>query len=258
MSEGKIQKGVAALVLHPEDKTKGLSLYHRWRNCVSIPSGTIDGNDQPEETLRREMKEELDIDIKSYYLLDSIQHQGQGVTYRTWLYVVDEYEGDVQNMEPHAHDNLKFVGVDSAPFHKPTNEVDEIFRDWLLKQNTSLESFVPEAPEDGWYKIPGHSYHKCKRDGTLMNTNTGYTTNGNYDDKGYLRTSIWDNDKKKKLDVKVHTLICKAFHGLPDDDQEVDHINGIRDDNRASNLKWVTRAENMAKVNSMESITFKW
>ena len=52
---------------------------------------------------------------------------------------------------------------------------------------------------------------------------------------GYYRTSF---------DL-VHRLVAKAFIPNPDNKQHVDHINGNKHDNRAVNLRWVTRSENM-------------
>lgn len=43
---------------------------------------------------------------------------------------------------------------------------------------------------------------------------------------------------------KVHRLVCIAFHGLPEEGQEVCHGNDNPEDNRASNLRWGTRSEN--------------
>lgn len=43
----------------------------------------------------------------------------------------------------------------------------------------------------------------------------------------------------------AHRLVAEAFIPNPDNKPEIDHINGVRSDNRAENLRWVTRAENV-------------
>lgn len=47
--------------------------------------------------------------------------------------------------------------------------------------------------------------------------------------------------------VHVHRLVCWAFHGpRPSASHCVDHLDGDPFNNAASNLRWVTRAENVA------------
>lgn len=44
----------------------------------------------------------------------------------------------------------------------------------------------------------------------------------------------------------VHSLVCSAFWGpKPRPKYEVNHINGIKSDNRPENLEWVNKTENM-------------
>ena len=43
---------------------------------------------------------------------------------------------------------------------------------------------------------------------------------------------------------KVHAIVAEAFHGR-EPDCEVNHINGVKHDNSAGNLEWVSRSENM-------------
>jgi hypothetical protein len=44
---------------------------------------------------------------------------------------------------------------------------------------------------------------------------------------------------------KIHRLVCEAFHGSAPAGKEVGHLNGDKADNRAVNLAWITRAENV-------------
>ncbi len=57
--------------------------------------------------------------------------------------------------------------------------------------------------------------------------------------------------RSTKKQERVHRIVAKAFveNTLPEDNDCVDHINGIKNDNRAENLQWVSRSENSRLAN---------
>ena len=59
---------------------------------------------------------------------------------------------------------------------------------------------------------------------------------------GYLMVNLTKNGKQKQF--KVHRLVAEAFIPNPEGKPCIDHINTIRNDNRVSNLRWVTQKEN--------------
>ncbi len=62
--------------------------------------------------------------------------------------------------------------------------------------------------------------------------------------KGYLRVCLQDSGRKRSSGV--HALVLTAFRGPCPPGKQAAHLNGIRDDNRLENLKWVTAKENTA------------
>lgn len=59
---------------------------------------------------------------------------------------------------------------------------------------------------------------------------------------GYMSVCLCRDNKKHQM--SVHRIVAKAFVPNPSSKPEVNHLNGKRYDNRASNLEWVTRSEN--------------
>lgn len=60
---------------------------------------------------------------------------------------------------------------------------------------------------------------------------------------GYKEIHLQSNDGRSKY-CRVHRLVAEAFILNPENKSFVDHINGIKDDNRADNLRWVSAKEN--------------
>lgn len=61
--------------------------------------------------------------------------------------------------------------------------------------------------------------------------------------EGYYTVHFSNGAKRKRL--RVSRLVAQAFIANPDNKPEVDHIDTIRTNNNTSNLRWVSRDENV-------------
>lgn len=64
---------------------------------------------------------------------------------------------------------------------------------------------------------------------------------------GYLQLSLHDANGKEHY-YRVSRLVALAFLPNPNGFPQVDHINGIKTDNRVSNLEWVSCKENIHRA----------
>lgn len=71
----------------------------------------------------------------------------------------------------------------------------------------------------------------------------------NYNKQGYRYVKLTLNGKRKW--IKLNRLVCAAFHPNPENKPCVNHLNGIRDDDRAENLEWCTISENNYHVHKL-------
>lgn len=62
------------------------------------------------------------------------------------------------------------------------------------------------------------------------------------DNKGYHRIRV--TIEQIKMSYRVHREVAKAFIDNPSNLPQVNHIDGNKDNNRVSNLEWVTNKEN--------------
>jgi len=84
--------------------------------------------------------------------------------------------------------------------------------------------------------------------GEVRNKTTGVMKKSTMKSTGYWKYDLYKNNNKKYL--YIHRLIALHFISNPDNLPQVDHINGIRTDNRIENLRWVTNQQNQWNRNS--------
>ena len=96
-----------------------------------------------------------------------------------------------------------------------------------------------------WKPVPG--YEECYevsnigRVKKIKGANAGRIFIGAFDD--YMYTTL-TKDKKGKF-FYIHRLVAMAFLPNPENKRTVNHINGIKTDNRVENLEWATNSENL-------------
>ena len=77
---------------------------------------------------------------------------------------------------------------------------------------------------------------------SFMRKEEGNILKATEDTKGYLRLNV-TIDRQRRC-YKVHRLVAQMFLSNPDDKKQVNHIDGNKGNNAASNLEWVTNEEN--------------
>lgn len=82
----------------------------RWfPNVWDLPGGHIDDGEAPADTVVRELREELGVEVLEAVLLDIPVAAPDAETH---AYLVTRWEGTPENLAPDEHDDLRWVTVD--------------------------------------------------------------------------------------------------------------------------------------------------
>jgi len=75
---------------------------------------------------------------------------------------------------------------------------------------------------------------------------------GRNSSSGYLCVGLYINKKMKQF--TVHSLVAGKFLGDKPDGMVIDHIDGVKDNNMATNLRYIPQSENIKKAKAYGSV----
>lgn len=91
-----------------------------------------------------------------------------------------------------------------------------------------------------WKPISTHPNYEVSSLGQVRNARTKRLLKAFPNREGYLRLQLGD-----RKNHAVHILVAEAFIPNPEGKPEVNHKRGKKSDNRASQLEWATKSENI-------------
>lgn len=99
------------------------------------------------------------------------------------------------------------------------------------------------SESEGWREVEGWPYEVSSL-GRVRNR-SGRVLAQLPHNHGYMQ--VWMANRGRRGKEYVHRIVARAWWGEPPaPDCHADHINGVRSDNRASNVRWLSPTENRA------------
>lgn len=100
-----------------------------------------------------------------------------------------------------------------------------------------------------WKEIPEWNWYWVNEQGQVFNSRTGQYIYGDVNNIGYHRVILYDHGKQKRF--FIHRLVAQLFLYNSNNWQEVNHIDGNKDNNNVSNLEWCNRTHNEHEARRM-------
>lgn len=115
----------------------------------------------------------------------------------------------------------------------------------LSLENINGEIWKPISGYEGYFEVSNYgrikslkrSFYNCPNKFTKL-----MIRSNNLNRFGYVKVALYKDSIRKWF--TAHRLVAFAFIPNPENKREVNHINGIKTDNRAENLEWCTSQDN--------------
>ena len=106
-----------------------------------------------------------------------------------------------------------------------------------------------QASSEGRIRSLDHYSREFINNGTpCRQFRKGKILKGTHDFDGYVGVDLYGDTGGKPKTCQVHRLVAKTSILNPDNLPQIDHLNGIKDNNRVCNLEWVSCTENIHRV----------
>lgn len=126
------------------------------------------------------------------------------------------------------------------------NVIEKSIYSYYRETKDYIDKIEIDISEEIWKDIPGYEdYYQVSNFGRIKSFHGGVSKIKKlcYSPGGYVQVGLTKN--KKLSCFRIHRLVAISFLTRIEGKNEVDHINGIKIDNRVTNLRWVNKSENI-------------